>query len=487
MTDTKTLSSGQNTARGKLAPEAVKGIIVTSVAAICLIAFLFLGMIRKSQMDLGATYDYSFVKFLQIAFSAGGYRVYDGYGNLLDVSFPAIVLYIAIVLFVLLLLTIVFLCLRYTCLKQVKNVSAVAHWVCLADAAAFMAVYLFLMFYKGEVTKLYDGETTLYYRAFECRPLILVISLAMAFEAVLEKKIGNKTVGLIRRFLPIYGFMVIPLAFIFVFNLYPIVIQSVLSFKDHTMSGSVWNGEWVGFKHFKTIFTDPSMLEVIGRTLYISMLRLVIGILPSLILSICLYDLKSKTMRSIFQNIVYIPHFFSWVVVYAITYALLSPNGLINTLFHGSTDYIVNEKWFMPIVIVTAVWKELGWGTILYLAALSGVDISLFEAAKIDGASPLQRIWHVTLPGIKSTVVFLTVMSLGSILKGAGGEQLLLFYSSSTKKQALVIDTWLVWTGLKEFKYSLGAAMGFFQSAIGMIMVLGSNYLSKKLCDVSMW
>ena len=115
------------------------------------------------------------------------------------------------------------------------------------------------------------------------------------------------------------------------------------------------------------------------------------------------------------------------------------------------------------------------------------MDTSLFEAAKIDGASPLQRIWHVTLPGIKGTIIFLTVMSLGSILKGAGGEQLLLFYSATTKQQALVIDTWLVWSGKNEFQYSLGAAMGFFQSAIGMIMVLGSNYLSRKLCDVSMW
>ena len=123
----------------------------------------------------------------------------------------------------------------------------------------------------------------------------------------------------------------------------------------------------------------------------------------------------------------------------------------------------------------------------MYLAALSGVDTSLFEAAKIDGASPLQRIWHITIPCIKGTIIFLTVMSLGSILKGAGGEQLLLFYSATTKDQALVIDTWLVWYGKDGFRYSLGAAMSFFQSAIGMIMVLGCNKLSKKLCDVSMW
>ncbi|MDY2879581.1 MAG: ABC transporter permease subunit [Candidatus Borkfalkiaceae bacterium] len=488
MVQTKTLTGkGGDTSQGRLSAASVKGIIVTAVAVVCVVAFFFLGMIQKSQMDLGAIYGYSFLKMLRIAFSREGFFAYDPFGTPLDISFPATVLYLAVAMFLCLSATAVFLVLRYTCLKKVKNISFVASLLCMADAAFILAVYLFLMFYEEPVTRLYGDETVKYYRSFECTPLLLVLAIAMAFAAMLERKIGTRTVGLIKRFLPIYGFMAIPLVFIFIFNLYPIVIQSVLSFKDHTMSGTVWNGEWVGLKHFRTIFTDPSMLAIIGRTLYISVLRLVVNILPSLILSVCLYDLKSKTMRSVFQNIVYIPHFFSWVVVYAITYALLSPKGLVNNLLGTTTDFIVSEKWFMPIVILTAVWKELGWGTILYLAALSGVDTSLFEAAKIDGASPLQRIWHVTLPGIKGTIIFLTVMSLGSILKGAGGEQLLLFYSATTKQQALVIDTWLVWSGKNEFQYSLGAAMGFFQSAIGMIMVLGSNYLSRKLCDVSMW
>ena len=113
--------------------------------------------------------------------------------------------------------------------------------------------------------------------------------------------------------------------------------------------------------------------------------------------------------------------------------------------------------------------------------------MALFEAAKIDGASPLQRIWHITLPCIKNTVIFLTIMSLGNVLKGAGGEQLLLFYSAVTKDQSLVIDTWLVWDGMTKLEYSLGAAMSFFQSAIGMVLVLGFNWISKKTSEVSIW
>ena len=486
MTDGTTLKENGVVPRNKLSTEKVKAIIVISVVALCFVLFFFCNILTKSQMDIGVTFSYSFMTVLAVLFSGGEYSAFDEYGNPIDVSLPAAVTATLTVLFIVVLLTLVFTALRYTSLKNTKNISTIAYGAYLGNAALILTVYIWLMFFSGETSSLY-GETVKYYRVFETTPVALVLIIFFLFAAAVERRVNRKTTGLIVRFLPVYGFMIVPLAFIFVFNLYPIVIQTILSFKDHTMQGSVWNGEWVGFKHFIAIFSDKTMLAVIGRTLYISLLRLIVGILPSLILSICLYDLKSKTLRSIFQNIVYIPHFFSWVVVYAITYALLSPKGLINGLFGTTTDFLVNEKWFMPIVIISAVWKELGWGTILYLAALSGVDTSLFEAAKIDGASPLQRIWHITIPCIKGTIIFLTVMSLGSILKGAGGEQLLLFYSATTKDQALVIDTWLVWYGKDGFRYSLGAAMSFFQSAIGMIMVLGCNKLSKKLCDVSMW
>lgn len=485
MTELCVAESADVKIRKKLEPETVKGMITSAVLFAGILIFLFCNVLTKSQMDIGVLFSYSLLKVFLSALSVDG-GAYDEWGNPLDISMPGAVVGVLAVLFVLLVLTFVLFVLRYTCLKENRAVKQAAFIAALVDSVAFIGVYVFLMFFEGQTTSLY-GETVRYYKVFECTPTILILALMSAFAAVLEKKIDEKTVGLIKRFLPVYGFMAIPLALIFVFNLYPIVIQTILSFKDHTMMGTVWNGDWVGFKHFVTIFSNSTMLAVIGRTLYISLLRLVVGIVPPLILSICLYDLKSNTLRSVFQNIVYIPHFFSWVVVYAITYALLSPEGLVNNLTGSSVDFLADEQYFMWIVIISAVWKELGWGTILYLAALSGVDTSLFEAAKIDGASPWQRIWHITVPCIKSTVVFLTVMSLGSILKGAGGEQLLLYYSATTKNLALVIDTWLVWYGKDGFQYSLGAAMSFFQSAIGMVMVLACNKLSQKLCDVSMW
>ncbi len=465
----------------------IKCIITSTVVGICLLCFLFCGIIGKNQLDVDFNVTFSGLQLL-IMLGGGGIRqeYFEFIEEMVDVTYPMMISYVALVGVLLLIALLVVFILRYTRLKDVKVMRKVAGFGSIAIGVVFLGIYSLLLFNKTEVFDFFE-ESRKFYNLFEIKPTMLVISLLLVANGVVELKLDDKTVPTVKKFLPIYGFMVVPLILIFIFNIYPVVLQTVLAFKDFNLSDGVWGSDWVGMKQFKIIFTDELMLQVIGRTLYISVLRLITGLLPSLILAICLYDLKSSKMRSALQSIVYIPHFFSWVVIYAITYSLLSPEGLINGIFGTSNDYMVSQSWFMPVVIITSIWKELGWGTILYLAALSGVDTSLFEAAKIDGASPLQRVFHITLPSIKNTVVFLMIMNLGSILKAAGGEQLLLFYSAPTKEQALVIDTWLVWYGMTKLEYSLGAAMSFFQAAIGMIMVLGCNWLSKKTCEVSMW
>lgn len=481
--------------RSSLSSETVKGIITITLSVICLLMFAFGNLFSKNQLDVGITLPFSGLTLASMAFWGGeylqSYWMDDGKGNGffmdLTVTYPMFICYLAILGIVLLVALIALQVLRYTKFKDnelVKKGVVIASFVL---SALFLFVYVYVMFCKTATTS-FEGKEVDFYRVFEVKVTLLLIGLCLLANGFIEWKLQEKTIPAIKRFLPIYGFMVVPLILIFVFSLYPMLLQTVLSFKDYTLSDGVWGSAWVGMKHFKQIFTDPLMLKIIGRTVYISLLRLFVGIIPPLILSICLYDLKSNRSRSIFQNIVYIPHFFSWVVVYAICYSLLSPEGLISSISGTNTDLMVSEKWFMPVVILSSVWKELGWGTILYLAALSGVDISLYEAAKIDGASPMQRTIHITIPSIKNTIIFLTIMSLGNILKGAGGEQLLLFYSAVTKEQALVIDTWLVWDGItKPENYSLGAAMSFFQSGIGMLMVLGFNKISKKYFEVSIF
>lgn len=475
--------------------ETVKGIIGISLSVLSLLCFAFCNLFSKNQLDVGISVSFSGIDLIRLAFLGGEYVeqywMDDGKGNgffmELTVEYPLFMCWMAIAGALLLTGLIVFQVLRYTKFKGNERVSGLVAYASFAVSAIFLIAYVYVMFCKAE-TLSFEGKSVEFYRVFEVKVTLLLVALCVLANGFLELKLQEKTIPLIKRFLPIYGFMVIPLALIFVFNLYPILLQTVLSFKEYTLSDGVWGSVWAGMKQFEIIFTNSLMLKVIGRTVYISLIRLFVGIVPPLILSICLYDLKSSKVRSVFQNIVYIPHFFSWVVVYAICYSLLSPEGLINSIFGANTDFMVSEDYFLTIVIVSAVWKELGWGTILYLAALSGVDVALYEAAKIDGASPVQRILHITIPSIKNTIIFLTIMSLGNVLKGAGGEQLLLFYSATTKEQALVIDTWLVWEGItKPENYSLGAAMSFFQSGIGMIMVLGFNWVSKKFFEVSIW
>ena len=210
------------------------------------------------------------------------------------------------------------------------------------------------------------------------------------------------------------------------------------------------------------------MLRVIGNTLYISLLKLIGATVPPLLLSIFLYDMRMMRAKKVVQTIVYIPHFFSWVIIYAITYAFLNEEGLLSTWLGTSSSILTDPDWFIFIVVLTNIWKELGWGTILYLAALSSVPPELYEAAKLDGAGPWQRVWRITLPSILPIVMYLLIINLGQILKNAGGEQLLLFANAVTKPKAMVIDTWLYWSSLGELKYSLGAAMSFFQAAVGM-------------------
>ncbi len=472
--------------------ESLKGIITMSIILLSLVVFLACDVISKNHLGYGTSISFKGFDLIQLMFNGGEYMDYVrlpeiDYVDYFKITYPMFITYVALACSLLLIFALALQVLRYTVFSDKKIISKVSGWFSLSVGLVFLIVYVYLMFSKVEVFTMFDETPTEYYRVFETKPTILIISILMAFSGIIELKLNKKVIPIVKRFLPIYAFMIVPLILIAVFNLYPIVLQTILSFKEFVIEDGIWGSEWVGFAQFTRIFSDSTMLKVIGRTVYISFLRLIVGIVPPLVLSICLYDLKSGKARSIFQNIVYIPHFFSWVVVYAICYALLSPEGLINTIASSRTDFMVSSKYFMPIVIISAIWKELGWGTILYLAALSGVDVALFEAAKIDGATPLKRIWYITLPCIKNTIIFLTIMSLGNILKGAGGEQLLLFYSATTRDQALVIDTWLIWFGMNELEYSLGAAMSFFQSLIGMIMVLGFNWISKKTTDVSIW
>ncbi len=226
-------------------------------------------------------------------------------------------------------------------------------------------------------------------------------------------------------FIPVFVYYV-------VIRYWPIGLAWIVAFKDLKLGGGVFNSEWVGLNNFSIIFKDPQLFNVLKNTVEISLLRIIVGFVPPIILAIMFHDLSTKHFKKWAQTVVYIPHFFSWVIIYGVVFAFFSTgfgfvNNFLQWLGFSRYDFILDENWFRPILIGSALWKEIGWGTIIYLAALSSVDPHLYEAARIDGAGPMKRTYHITLPSILPVITFLLCLNFGTILY-AGGEQVLLFY-----------------------------------------------------------
>ena len=285
-------------------------------------------------------------------------------------------------------------------------------------------------------------------------------------------------------FLPAFVYFVI-------FRYWPMVLGIITSFKNLKIGLGIFNSQWVGLENYRAVFSDPAIVKVISNTVEISLLRIIFGFLPPIILAIVFYDLFTRKFKNICQTLVYIPYFFSWVIVYAIVLATFSTgsgfvNNIIALLGLKRIDFLLSEFWFRPILIFTDIWKNAGWSSILYTAALSGIDHQIYESAMIDGAGPIKRIIHITIPGIAPVITFSLCLTFGNILR-AGGEQVLLFYNPAVYNVGDIIDTWVYRVGLGQMQYSVGTAVGLFQSIVGMIMILFTNYLSKRYSNRSIW
>lgn len=295
----------------------------------------------------------------------------------------------------------------------------------------------------------------------------------------------------LKQYRGLYLFILIPLLYFIIYHYIPIILQILLSFKDYSIQKGLFGSDFVGLQNFRDIFSAPQFTRLIRNTIVISVLRLLFGFLPPIILAVMLYDMRSNRFRKVSQTILYIPHFFSWVVIYAITYALCSSNGYLNNIFEAlgakRIDFLMDSKWFYVLLIGTGIWKDVGWGTIIYMAALSNIDPELFDAARVDGAGPLQRVWYITIPSILPIVVFLLTISIGQILNNTGMEQILLFYSPATYSVADVIDTWVYRVGFGEMRYSMAAALSLFKSGIGLVLILVCNKIAIKISGRGIW
>lgn len=294
----------------------------------------------------------------------------------------------------------------------------------------------------------------------------------------------------LKKFWPLYIMIGIVMLYYFIFNYIPIIMGTVLSFKDMKVGNTIWNAKFVGWDNYVEVFQEPEMLNLIKNTLEISIMRLFWGFWPPILLAICIFDILTPWYKKFCQTMVYIPYFFSWVIVYGIVFAFFSGNGLINSIMKdlgmGNVDFLTSKDAFRPLLIGSQVWKGVGWGTILYFAALTNVSPDLYDAAKVDGAGPLRKIMAITLPTMMPIITFQLIMSLGSILNN-DFEQILMYYNAGVYEVADIIDTWVYRVGLGKMQYSIGQAVTMMKAVIGMVLILSSNYISNKVAGRGMW
>ncbi|WP_256257511.1 MULTISPECIES: sugar ABC transporter permease [unclassified Paenibacillus] len=260
----------------------------------------------------------------------------------------------------------------------------------------------------------------------------------------------------------------------------------VIAFKDFNMLegvlGSSWADPW--YRHFETFYNSPYFGQLLTNTLLISIYKLVFGTIPPIVMALLLNECRVRWFKSLVQTLTYMPHFLSWVIIYGIMLALFGQSsGLFNRWIveagGQSIPFLTSTDYFRSLLVGSSIWQNLGWGAIIYLAAIAGIDPTLYEAARVDGASRLRMIWHITLPGIRTVIVLLFILNLGHIMD-AGFDQIYILYNIQVYPVADILDTWVFRTGLQQLNFSLASAVGLFKSAIGLILVVLSNQLAKR-------
>lgn len=278
--------------------------------------------------------------------------------------------------------------------------------------------------------------------------------------------------------------MLIPGILFFVLFKYLPMYGLIISFQDYKPYQGITGSEWVGMEHFKRLFTEPDFLKILGNTLILFAMNILLYFPVPIILALMLNELRGSFFKRFFQTLVYLPHFMSWVIIVSITYVMVTMDGgIINELlsYFGfeQVNFLLNPGWFRPMYIIQIIWREAGWGTIIYLASIAAIDPGLYEAARMDGAGRIRQIWHITLPAIRSVIITLLILKIGSVLD-LGFEHVYLMLNSMNRNVAEIIDTYVYTAGLRQGQFSYSTAIGFFKSIIGLIMVMSVNKLSKK-------
>lgn len=285
--------------------------------------------------------------------------------------------------------------------------------------------------------------------------------------------------------------MLIPgMTFLFIFKYIP-MYGIVIAFKDFNIVKGIWQSPWVGLDNLRYLFKSRDFYIILRNSILISLYRLFWGFPVPVILALLLNEVRHIRYKRTIQTILYLPHFISWVVIVGIVYNFLSPStGIINHIIKmfgkEPIAFLQRQEYFRSILVITDIWKEAGWGTIIYLAAITSIDENLYEAAIIDGATRLQRVRYITIPGIMSTIVVLLILRSGSILRN-GFEQIFLMYSPLVYDVADVFETYTYRVGLQEGRFSYATAVGMFQSIVGLILIWVTNAFARKYGEGGLW
>jgi len=281
------------------------------------------------------------------------------------------------------------------------------------------------------------------------------------------------------------------IVFFIIFSYIPMA-GLVLAFKEYQFNKGIFGSPWIGLTYFEMFFQDPQSLKIIRNTLVISGMKVFFAMPFPIILALMFNEVRNSKLRNIFQGIVYLPHFFSWVIVVGMMQRILAPDtGLVNQVIawfggDGSTFFLMEESAFHPIMFWSYIWKDIGWNSIIYYAAIVGINPALYEAAKIDGANKWRQMWHITLPGIRSTIIVLFILSLGNILS-AGFDQIYLLKTPGNMNVSEILDTYIIYMGLESGQFGFGTAIGMMQGIVGLILVLTVNKVAKKWFQSSLW
>jgi len=287
----------------------------------------------------------------------------------------------------------------------------------------------------------------------------------------------------------LYSLTVLPLLFFAVFRYLP-MIGNVIAFRRFQPGGNILGEYWVGLRYVRRFISDDTFWHVFTNTLVLGLISLLVTFPLPVVLALLLNELTSRRLKRFVQSVSYLPHFMSVVIVAGMLNQLLSTDGAVNQLVKAigfdAVPFLQRPEWFRTIYVSSEAWQTVGWGTILYLAALTTIDPDLYEAARIDGANRWKQTWHVTLPGIRPTMMTLLVLNIGTFM-AVGFEKILLLYNPLTYPTADVISTYLYRVGVVSNNFSYAAAIGLFESLIGLTLIFTANALSRRVVGASLW